>query len=91
MADIVPLPGKRKGPGRPANEEQPVLYTLRFTRQQAAYLTYLAKVRGWAPSANAVARQIVAEELRKLEKSRFHERHKTLPTEIDDSADPLED
>jgi len=87
MAEIFPLPSKRKGPGRPPREEPPVCYTLRFTRQQAAYLTYLAKVAGWAPSANAVAKLIVDSEIKKLSKSRFHERHAKFPTEIDDSGE----
>lgn len=87
MADILKLPGKR-GKGRPRREEPPVCYTLRFTRQQAAYLTYLSRVRGWAPSANNVAKLIVESELRRLDAALFHETDGNLPTEIDDSADP---
>jgi hypothetical protein len=86
MADIVHLPTKR-GKGRPKREEPPVCYTLRFTRGQAAYLTYLAKVAQWAPTANAVARLIVESEIKRLSADRFHESHGSFPTEIDDSAD----
>lgn len=46
MAEIVPLPQERRGRGRPKRQEPPVKYTLQFTRQQAAYLTYLARVKG---------------------------------------------
>jgi hypothetical protein len=88
MAEIVPLPQERRGRGRPKRQEPPVKYTLQFTRQQAAYLTYLARVRGWAPSANNVAKLIVDSELKRLDAARFHETDGALPTEIDDSADP---
>jgi hypothetical protein len=86
LGEIVPLPGKRKR-GRPRRAEPPVDYTLRFTRQQAAYLTYLADVAGWAPSANLVAKGIVAARINELMAAGFHERGHTLPTNIDDSAD----
>ena len=90
MAEIIPLPGKRPR-GRPRREEPPVCYTLRFTRQQAAYLTYLARVAGWAPHANAVAKLIVESEIKRLSGDRFHESHSRFPTEIDDSADAAGD
>ena len=86
MADVIPLSGKRP-PGRPRRSEPPVPYTLRFTRQQAAYLTYLANVVGWAPSANAVARLIIESELKRLSAARFFEGKPELPTDIDDSSD----
>lgn len=88
MAEIVPLTPEKRGRGRPKREEPPVNYTLKFTRQQAAYLTFLARVAGWAPSANAVARLIVESEIKKLMAEGFHERAGSFPTEIDDSADP---
>ena len=84
MAEVIKLKPRR---GRPRREEPPVCYTLRFTRQQAAYLTFLARVAGWAPSANAVARLIVESEIKKLSGERFHETGGRFPTEIDDSAD----
>ena len=62
---------------------------LQFTRQQAAYLTFLARVAGWAPSANAVAKLIVDTELKRLSAAGFHEKADKFPTEIDDSADPV--
>jgi len=87
MAEIVPLSTEKRGRGRPRREEPPVKYTLQFTRQQAAYLTFLAKVAGWAPNANAVARLIVEAELKRLSAALFHEKAGGFPTEIDDSAD----
>jgi len=87
MARVLTLP-ERRGRGRPKREEPPVCYTLRFTRQQAAYLTYLARVAGWAPTANNVAKLIVDSELKKLSAELFHEKGARLPTQIDDSADP---
>ncbi len=88
MAEIVPLPPPKRGRGRPKREEPPVKYTLQFTRQQGAYLTFLANVAGWAPSANAVAKLIVDAEIKRLSAELFHEKDGKFPTEIDDSADP---
>jgi len=90
MAKIVTLEGRRK-PGRPPREEPPVCYTLRFTQQQAAYLTFLARKAGWAPSANAVAKLIVDSEIKRLSVSLFHEREGGFPTDIDDSSDVPDD
>lgn len=88
MAEIIPLPQEKRGRGRPKRDEPPVKYTLQFTRQQAAYLTFLARVAGWAPTANAVARLIVESEIKRLSGELFHEKVGGFPTEIDDSADP---
>jgi hypothetical protein len=89
MAEILNIDGRRPR-GRPKREAPPVCYTLRFTQQQAAYLTYLARVAGWAPNANAVARLIVESEIKRLSAALFHERADHFPTDIDDSADPAD-
>jgi hypothetical protein len=83
---ITSPPPKRKR-GRPPRGDPAICYTLRFTRQQAAYLTFLAKVAGWAPTANAAAKLIVDSELRRLSASGFHERYAAFPSEMDQSGE----
>jgi hypothetical protein len=73
-------------PGRPKGTVPMVDYTIRIPRTQGAYLTFLAKC-GWGSSANAVAKQIITNEIIRLQTAGFHERSGTLPTELDDSAD----